>query len=373
MLKHYILLSLISVSYLGFGQTFNSGTTQTDFFTEFNYEWINEKIIIPVEIEGQTFIAPSKQTLSQYVGKWLDEVAVLRVSAHTLVSYRQMMATHVLPQIGGRRLDALTTGEIQAVYARMTGGGSSPRLVRYVHTVLKQALKKAAGLRLLTLNPADYVTLPKQAASQSASNILTVEQVGKLLAVSKDTPMGTLWNLMLNSGLRPQEVFALEWTDLDERKLSVSKALVNDGHGGVAVGPTKTKSSRRTLTLASTTVAALQDHKTRQASAILKGGKWYGRKNLIFANQSGDYLDIAKVRKQWKDALQRAGLPAVRLYDTRHTHATLLLLAGVQVKAVSSRLGHATVNITLDTYAKWLPEMDQNAADALEQLMRRTA
>lgn len=337
----------------------------------------HERARMACEIEAGTFLTPSKQTLAAYLSKWLDDVATLRVSAHTLVSYRQMMTKHVLSQIGGRRLEAVTTSEIQAVYARMNGAGSSPRLVRYVHTVLKQALKHAVGLRVLAHNPADHVTLPKQSSAKCGDviglSVLTREQVAQVIEATAKSRLGILWNAMLHSGLRPQELFALQWADFDVNKLAVSKALVNDGHGGVTVGPTKTKSSRRTLTLGKATCDAVREHKRRQAAEILAAGAGYRRNDLIFANRVGGFLDIAKVRKLWKETLEAAGLPKLRLYDTRHTHATLMLLAGVHIKAVSGRLGHATVAITLDTYARWLPEMDENAASKLEQYMELTA
>ena len=329
------------------------------------------------EIEAKTFSAPNKQTLSEYVNRWLDEVGSLRVAPHTLVSYRQMMATHVLSHIGARRLDALTSSEIQTAYARMTAAGSSPRLVRYTHTVLKMALKHAVAQRVIVRNPADHVTLPKQAAARAGSLaglcVLTGPQVKRLVDATANVPLGPLWNLLLHSGLRPQEAFALQWTDLTGSKIAIGKALVNDGHGGVTVGCTKTKSSRRTLTLPPTTLLALKEHRRAQAAAMLEAGSDYRRGDLMFANRVGGYLDIAKVRKVWKDTLDSLGMPKLRLYDTRHTHATLMLLAGVHVKAVSARLGHATVAITLDTYARWLPEMDESAADALEQYVQRTA
>jgi integrase len=131
----------------------------------------------------------------------------------------------------------------------------------------------------------------------------------------------------------------------------------------------KTDRSRRSVTLPASTVAALRTHRAKQAEEKLAATE-YTDLDLIFATQTGGPLSLPNLtRRHFKPLLEAAGLPPMRLYDLRHTAATLLLAAGEHPKIVSERLGHATVTLTLDTYSHVLPDMQAASAEKLEGLL----
>lgn len=329
------------------------------------------------EQDTGTFIVPSKVTLREYLtgyraeaeetaGRkrdaeagnpkgWLNTTVGVRVSQKTLGGYRDALRLYVLPVLGDRKLDAIQPQDVQAVYGGMAHRKLSPRSVRLTHTVLKNAFKQAVRWRMLAHNPCDDVDLPKQVRNEMKA--LTGEQVLTLLEVAsvQQDELFPLWHLLLMTGIRPAEARALRWSDLNDGQLCVQRAMVETEKGAYAFGEPKTKSSRRTVPLPAATVAALHAHRQKQLAYILATGAGYTRQDLIFANTVGNPLDQRVLQQRWAAALTAAEVPKVRLYDTRHTHASILLSEGWHPKVVAERLGHASIAITLDTYSHVLP------------------
>jgi integrase len=169
---------------------------------------------------------------------------------------------------------------------------------------------------------------------------------------------------------------ALRWDDIDFEHgiISVQRSLVWKGYSpseGWMLVPPKTERGRRQITIPESLTSALLVHKQRQQEAKRKLGTAYEDNNFVFANRWGRPIFPRQfVRRVFKVALARAGLPkTIRLYDLRHTCATLLLKAGEHIKVVSERLGHANISITLETYAHVLPGMQEGAATKMESLL----
>src|SRR6185437_6189082 len=152
----------------------------------------------------------------------------------------------------------------------------------------------------------------------------------------------------------PGEALALKWSDISGDTLHVQRVLVGiKGGYAVAEQKAKTNKSLRPVTLSASVIAALGEHRQRQLVEILERGERYERNNFVFATEAGEFLRPDSVRSNWKRALARAGLPQVRLYDTRHSHATALLNQGaVNLAWVSARLGHTSVQTTEAVYAR---------------------
>ena len=180
-----------------------------------------------------------------------------------------------------------------------------------------------------------------------------------------------LWLLLLTGGLRPGEALGLKWGDLDGNRLHIQRALIPGAKGAWKLEDVKTERSRRVVVLPETTARALVNHRRKQAEQRLAAGQHYQDFGLIFAMPSGtppDYRGL--VQAHFKRVLKRAELsPSLRVYDLRHTAATLLLQLGENPKIVAERLGHSTVTQTLDTYSHVLPDMQERSATRLEQAL----
>ncbi len=323
------------------------------------------------EIDTRTFVEPSRQTLAEYLSKWLDTTVNLSVAERTYEDYRTRLTRDVVPVLGSIRLDRISLQDVQQLYSTLSSRGLSPRTVRYTHGILKQALEKAVIGGILFRNPAHHAVLPK--LQRNEMKILSPQQVNRFLVVTERSPLHALWSVLLLGGLRPSEALALRWSDLEGNRLQVTRALKKGKRDSYSIGSPKTARSRRAVFLPEATLRSLREHRSQQAAQILAAGSTFERNDLLFPNLIGRPMDLSKARRCFKRALKEAGLPQVRLYDCRHSHATLLISGGENVKVVAERLGHTTVSMTLDTYSHVLPDMQQAAAERIDRMMQVAA
>ncbi len=176
-----------------------------------------------------------------------------------------------------------------------------------------------------------------------------------------------LFRLLAMTGMRRGEVVALRWSDVDiaHRRLTVNQSVSVIGGEEIVDAP-KTRRSRRVIDLDPETVSLLKQHRARQRELFLMVGVAATASDRVFTNELGDPLRPASVGQAFRRLVDAAGVPVIRLHDLRHTHASHLLMAGVNVKVVSDRLGHASVSFTLDTYGHVMPGQQAEAAAALQ-------
>lgn len=198
---------------------------------------------------------------------------------------------------------------------------------------------------------------------------LDPEQTRRLLQAASGDRLEALYVLALNTAMRQGELLALTWDDVDLEggRLRVRRTLTKAGKS-YATGEPKTGKSRRVIRLTAAAVAALRAHLARQLEEMEVAGSLYRPGGLVFANEVGGIINPSNLRNcRFKPLLKRAGLPPVRFYDLRHTCATLLLGRNVNAKVVSEMLGHSSISITLNIYSHLLPDMQEKAAEALEE------
>ena len=165
------------------------------------------------------------------------------------------------------------------------------------------------------------------------------------------------------------EMLALRWADLDGSTLRVRRAVTQDTQRRKIIGPTKTGRSRA-VPLGERAMRALKRHKVAQAKWKLLIGEEYKDQGSIFASGTGDIIQAENLpHRLFRQLLKAAELPAIRLYDLRHSHATLLMAAGEHPKVVQERLGHSSIQLTLDTYSHVVPGMQDRATERLETLL----
>lgn len=321
------------------------------------------------DLDQGTFVQKSDLTLGEYVDEWLGTKVDLKEKTRLDYEHRikKDLTGHPIARV---RLDQLTTLPLQKWIGSLSSDRQlSPRTIQYTVSIVSQALSYAVETGMLVKNACDKVTLPRRIRQEMPW--LTPDQVVQFLDANVEDPWIALWRLLLTSGLRPQEALALKWVDLQDRRLMIRRALAEVEKGAfVVVDELKTDSSRRTVSLSEETVAALEAHRKRQLKVILEMGPKYQRDDFMFTTRLGTTLDRTPVRRWWFKALDRAKLPRIRLYSTRHTHLTHLLMSGVNVKAVAARSGHANPNVLLSVYAHALPEVDQGAAQGVEDMLK---
>jgi integrase len=319
-------------------------------------------------------IEPAQDTLNEFLDKWLDGAAKAKVRPKTFAGYQDMLKRYIRPNLGSRPIAKLGTLEIQTVYNKLSESGLSPRTIAYTHMILKQALKQAIQWRLLIHNPCEGVKPPRQIRKEM--QVLNPGQARKFLTGCKDEKNGPVFELAMTTGLRPSEYLALKWSDVDLAKgtVSINRSIDILPGGGWAFDENKTGRSRRTVKLHSSVAQTLREHHARQGQEQLQVGEKWTDHNLVFTNEIGGPVDRHNLaNRDFRRILADAGLPQIRLYDLRHTAATLALVAGVPVKVLSEQLGHASAVLTLDTYSHVLPHMQDDAAARVEALLAMDA
>lgn len=322
------------------------------------------------EIDTQSFVEPSKLTVKEYLTQWLE--ARVDIKPRTKRGYLEQITYNIIPTLGHFRVDQLSKLVIEKAWKTLLDDGKAPGNIILAHRVLSPALGALVAEGKLTRNPCDLVGLPRNPKKEL--KILSPDQVTAFLEKNASHELHALWMLNMVTGLRPSEALGLRWSDVDleQGTISVQRSVTEDAEGTLMVDETKTSSSARMVSIPTTCIDSLRAHKRRQAAEVLRAGKRYDRQQQwVFANPVGHLWDLTAVRKRFKVCLKRAGLPEdITFYAaTRHTHATMLLVAKVNPKIVSERLGHSSIKLTMDTYTHVIPEISRETASTVETLL----
>ena len=265
---------------------------------------------------------------------------------------------HILPEYENRPLADIQPEEIDRWIIRLSRT-HAPATVHRAKQLLAAALEAAVDRNMIPKNPARNVTLPQ--VERTEMRFLTPEEIDHLVAATADQ-----WKAMVltaaYTGLRRGEIIALGPDSLELRRarLRVTRS-VTWVRGHMVEGPPKTNAGRRTVALPPFLVEALRDHLTRYGWA---GGR-------LFTSAEGETIRPTNWRRRvWIPATKAAGLDPLRFHDLRHTHAALLIHAGEHPKVIQSRLGHTTIQTTLDLYGHLFDGMDEAAADRLDAMFR---
>ena len=316
------------------------------------------------------FFEPSRMSLDQYLDKWIETAAKPKLRAKTHRDYEALLKRYVRPALGTHSVSKIEPLDIQALYTNMLERGLSARTVRFTHAVLRASLHQAVKWRLIPINPAESVDLPRQAKGEI--RVLPPQQARAFLEAAKQDRYYVLFALALTTGMRPSEYLALKWLDIDCKKgtVSVTRTLEPIKGGGWQFADTKRARSRRMVKLQDWVLELLKKQRSAAPEEVTRSEAPAAAADLVFTNTNGNALNERNlVLRNFRNILDRAKLPRIRLYDLRHTAATLALSAGVPAKVVSEQLGHASVAFTLDTYSHVLPHMQDAAAAQVEALL----
>jgi integrase len=285
----------------------------------------------------------------------------------------------VVPSIGGVGLQQLDAGILNRLYAdllehgRRNGqpGGLSPRTVRYIHTIIGRALREAVAWDRIPRNVAQAAQPPGATQAKSPEmKTWDATTLARFLDLVRDDRHQPAWLFLATTGCRRGEALGLRWTDvdLDAGKVVLYQTVSAINHE-LRIAP-RTKSGRpRPIEIDAATVAALRAVRKRQAQERLLLGPGYVDHDLVFATPDGRPQHPEHFSNAFERRVARYRLPRIRLHDLRHTWATLALQAGVDVKIVSERLGHASAKITWDIYQHVTPTMQADAAETVARLI----
>jgi integrase len=309
-----------------------------------------------------------KLTVEQYLNDWLP-IAAQTLRPASYGRYEEIVRLHIVPALGKALLAKLSPLQVTKFYGECLAGGKSKTTVNNIHNMLHKALDEAVRLGLLLRNVTDLIDAPGRSRPEYIT--WTGEQVRAFLEVSDVDDFGALWRLAIYTGMRRGEMLGLKWEDVDMERavLSVRRTYSRGEHGRYVLGAPKTASGRRQITLPSSVVTSLRQHRVRQVEQRLHIGEAYKDQGFVFANISGEPTHPNTLTLHFHKLIRLASLPRIRIHDLRHGHATLMMENGEHPKVVSERLGHANISITMDLYSHVTPTMQRQASDRFEKLI----
>jgi integrase len=320
-------------------------------------------------------IDPSKITVAEYLDEWLRDVAPQRVGPKALERYHGLVRNQVKPHLGTIQLQKLRPGDVSRwIHALVTEGRLSPRSIRSAHGVLRTAINHAAAVEIVERNVASLIKPP--ATHRVEIEILTANQISETLAKIEDHPsIYPIVAVAVGTGARRGEIAALRWSDidLDGGTVRIERAI-EQTKDDLRVKPPKTAAGRRTVSLPAFTIAALRDHRRKSLETrVALGLGAMSADAWVFGGFEGNTPNPYSITDRWRDAVKKRKLPKVTFHALRHSHASALIAAGLDVVAVSRRLGHASPALTLSVYSHLFKNDDGKAAQAIDAALGWTA
>lgn len=317
------------------------------------------------QIDDGFSLSGSRATLESFLRHWLS-IARSGLRPRSVVQYQHVIDHHVVPAIGAIRLADLRPDHIQQLYSRKLEAGISPGTIRLIHAVLHRAFVQAVKWGLVARNPLASVEKPRQPREEM--KVWTIQEAQAFLSAMREHRLYALFHLAITTGLRRGELLGLKWTDLDGDHLQVQRQLQRVPGQGLVLSEPKSGAGRRSIALARVNLVALQQRAERQQLERLFVGDDWRETGLVFTTLHGDPLDPDDLSRDFKKIIQEVGLPVIRFHDMRHTAATIMLAQGIHPKVVQERLGHSSIDMTMDTYSHVLQNMQRAAADRIDEL-----
>ena len=325
------------------------------------------------------YVEPNKVIVAEWVRGRVDVwESAGDISARTAQRYRQLVENQIAPHIGAKLLQKLRPLDIETWHdalraaGRVRGKGElSARTIGHAHKVLGRALADAVGHEVIHRNVARLKKPPKV---DDDGEMVIVRDVPDLLKKMEGSALRLPGLLGLLCGMRIGEVLALRWrnVDMDGKVIKVREALEETGKHGIRSKLPKSKAGRRDITMPDDVVEAMRAYRRDQLELRLQLGQ--GRlpdDALLFATLEGEPRSPSTVSRAWGDFAGKIGLPEVTFHNLRHSHASQLIDAGVDIVTISRRLGHAKPDITLRIYAHLFRESDAKAAAAINAALNR--
>ena len=300
-----------------------------------------------------------------------------QVRATTAYRYSWFVDRYINPAIGDVAMRRLRPDHLDGFYEHLAtnggrhGTGVAPKTVHEVHMIVRAALDLEVRRQLLDHNVAQATHARRQRPTKVRARAWTPEELRQFLTAARSQRLYPALHLTAYTGMRRGEVVGLKWCDLDptSKRLSIVRTLQSVA-GNPVEFDVKTRTSRRCIDIDDKTMRVLKQWRRK----LYRDGLSHGADDWMFLNASGRFLNPESITQLFGRIVKRtSALPLIRFHDLRHTHASLLIMAGVPIKVVSERLGHSHPAFTMHTYQHLLPGMSAAAAEQFAALIADTS
>jgi integrase len=318
------------------------------------------------ELDNGTFVQPDKTTLGEYLSQWMKDHEQ-NLAPRSFERYQSVVKKDIAPVLGNITLAQLRPEHLQRYYTSQLEKDRSPATVRYSHSVIHVALKEAVKLGILSRNVADAVDPPR--VKNKEMSTWEEDDINHFLEVIRDSAYYELFYTALYTGMRRSELLGLRWGDVDKEffQISVRRGLHQLEDGSYVFTEPKSAKSRRTIALTPSNASVLREYREKQKQQCTMLGKQFTDDDLVFCHFDGKPLRPNSVTRAWQTLAGKAGLKVIRLHDARHSHASLMLKQRIHPKVVQERLGHSSIQITLDRYSHVAEGLQEAAAARFDE------
>jgi integrase len=313
----------------------------------------------------------------ELVDIWIRDYASEQLAPKTFSEHKKRIENRIMPAIGQLRLKEIDGRVLRQYYGSLREpnsrqdrrkGSLSPRTILHIHRLISAILEKAVKWGYIAQNPAKKIEAPKVARQQIKS--YDEDNMSKLISAlgTADIKYRLIIFIAISTGLRRGEIMGLDWSDvnLENGEINVTKSSQYLPELGVFTKSPKNEHSVRRVFLSPSVLPLLSKHRAEQDGEREKLGSLWHESGKIFVTWCGDPMHPDTISKWFTNFLKRKGLPPVRFHSLRHASASLAIAMGVNVKTVSSRLGHANISTTMDIYSHALTKPDMEAAQKLD-------
>ena len=298
---------------------------------------------------------------SELADWYFTNFAPIELKESTIYTYKGQYKNHIAPVLGNMKLKDITTPKLTQV---MQSYDLNPSTVRKVYVIVQSIFRRAVEQGFIRSNPCHNVILPKN-REQTKVMALNEGELHRFVTLinesSCDEDLKRIFLFLLLTGMRCGECFGLSWDDVDFENMTISiRHTLNDIGGKHSLTAPKTRKSIRTICMNETTAAILKEQReyVNQMKAAL--GSEYTHSEMVFPSAKGNYRDRSSVLTSLKRMTKGTEFEQMTLHKLRHCNATMLLNAGIELKAISDHLGHCDINVTADIYADVLEGMKRN-------------
>ena len=317
-------------------------------------------------------LSPEKQTVSQFLTRWLTDVVHASTSPKTHRTYSDLIAKHLAPGLGRIDLQKLDPQQVQHFLNTKSASGLSPTTVKHCRDCLRAALNVAMRWNLVVRNAAALAKPPKRVRRKAT--VYTRDQAQEFIQAIEGHRLETLFLVALCIGVREGEVLALGWPEVDlaAKTIHIRHSLQRIDRK-LQLVPIKTEESQRSIRLPDLVVSSLIAHRERQQVEKAAAGEDWVETGRVFTTSRGTFLDARNLLRSYYALRKVAALPKIRFHDLRHSAATLLRAAGIPTPAISKLLGHASTRTTEEVYSHVLPDMERQAAAKMDEILTPVA
>jgi len=315
-----------------------------------------------------------------FAEQWFEDYGKEHLRDRTYYRYRQL-TERTYAAIGHLPLCKIQPRHLLKFYQQLaepgqnqrTGGALAPKTIKHYHTFISSVLERAYKWGVILENPAHRVDSPK--APKKDLDFLDEAEIVQLLEALEQEPVEhqAMLQLLIYSGMRRSELLGLEWQDIDFATgvVSIVRTSQYCTEKGIYTDTTKTQESQRSFKVPRNVVEVLERHRWAQRAQRRKLGDQWQDSGRLFTKWDGSPMSLNTPYLIFQKLLSKSGMRQVSLHSLRHSNATLLINQGINIKAVSSRLGHSQTSTTMNTYAHQIKSADAAAADALELILDR--